>query len=98
MINNRKRNNYKKRFLQAKLPCKKTVEDFDFSFQPCIDKKEINDLTTCRFIKETKNIVFIGKPGTGKTDLSISIGIKGLQKGHKMLFTSVGEMLKNLHS
>ncbi len=53
---------------------------------------------TCRFIKEAKNIVFIGKPGTGKTHLSISIGIKGLQKGYKVLFTSVGEMLKNLHS
>lgn len=96
--NSRKGNNYKKRCLQAKLPSKKTVEDFDFSFQPCIDKKQINDLITCRFIKEAKNIVFIGKPGTGKTHLSISIGIKGLQKGYKVLFTSVGEMLKNLHS
>ena len=96
--NSRKGNNYKKRCLQAKLPCKKTIENFDFSFQPSIDKKQINTLTTCEFIKEAKNIVFIGKPGTGKTHLSLSIGIKGLQKGYKVLFTSAGEMLKNLHS
>lgn len=96
--NNRKGNNYKKRCLQAKFPCKKTIEEFDFSFQPSIDKKQINTLTTCQFIEKAKNIVFIGKPGTGKTHLSLSIGIKGLQKGYKVLFTSVGEMLKNLHS
>jgi DNA replication protein DnaC len=96
--NNRKDNNYKKRCLQARLPSKKTIEDFDFSFQPSIDKKQINTISTCQFIKETKNIIFVGKPGTGKTHLSIGIGIKGLQKGHKVLFTGVGEMLRNLHS
>ena len=96
--NNRKDNNYKKRCLQARLPAKKTIEEFDFAFQPSLDKKQINTLATCQFIKETKNIIFIGKPGTGKTHLSIGIGIKGLQKGYKVLFTGVGEMLKNLHS
>jgi len=96
--NNRRGNNYKKRCLQARLPSKKTIEDFNFSFQPSIDKKQINEITTCQFIKEARNIIFIGKPGTGKTHLSIGIGIKGLQKGHKVLFTGVGEMLRNLHS
>lgn len=97
-MNNRKDNNYKKRCLQGRLPSKKTIEDFDFSFQPSIDKKQINTLTTCQFIEETKNIIFIGKPGTGKTHLSIGLGIKGLQKGYKVLFTSASEMLRHLHS
>ena len=97
-VNNRKSNSYKKRCLQAKLPSKKTIEDFDFSFQPSIDKKQISDLATCQFLKEAKNVVFIGKPGTGKTHLSIGVGIKGLQKGYKVLFIEVSEMLRALHS
>ncbi|HBE44562.1 MAG TPA: AAA family ATPase [Deltaproteobacteria bacterium] len=93
--NNRRDNSYKKRQGKSKLPYYKTMEEFDFAFQPSIDKRTINDCATCQFIKEKKNIVFIGEPGTGKTHLSIGIGIKALQKGYKVLFTSVNEM--NLH-
>lgn len=96
--NNRRDNNYKKRSVRARLPSKKTVEEFDFSFQPALDKKKINDIMTCQFIEDKKNIIFIGKPGTGKTHLSIATGIKGLQKGYRVLFTSVSEMLRHLHS
>ncbi|MCP5061951.1 MAG: ATP-binding protein [Ignavibacteriae bacterium] len=95
--NNRQNNSYKKRYLKAKLPNHKTVENFDFNFQPSIDKKIINDCLTCNFISENKNIVFIGNPGTGKTHLSTSFAIKALMKGFKVLFTSVSEMLQNLH-
>ncbi len=96
--NNRRDNGYKKRYAKAKLPCHKTVEEFDFSFQPSLDKKVINDMMTCQFIEEKKNLVFIGNPGTGKTHLSIANGIKALQKKYKVLFTSVSEMLYKLHS
>lgn len=97
-INNRNDNSYKKRYNKAKLPAHKTVEDFDFSYQPSIDKKMINDCLTCSFIKEKKNIVFIGNPGTGKTHLSTAVAIQALKKNHKVLFTSVSEMLHTLHS
>lgn len=96
-LTNRRDNGYKKRYLKAKFPNHKTIEDFDFNYQPTINKREINDAITCNFIKEKKNIVFIGKPGTGKTHLSIAIAIKALMKGYKVLFTSVSEMLHNLH-
>jgi DNA replication protein DnaC len=95
--NNRRSNSYKKRYGKAKFPYYKTLEDFDYGFQPSIDKKIINDCATCQFISDRKNIVFIGNPGTGKSHLSISIGIKALAKGYKVLFTSVSEMLQNLH-
>ena len=95
--NNRRGNSYKKRYSKAKFTSHKTIEDFEFSFQPSINKKIINDCLTCNFIKERKNIVFIGNPGTGKTHLSTAIGIKALTKGYKVLFTSVSEMLHNLH-
>lgn len=96
--NNRRDNSYKKRLSWAKLPAQKTAEDFDFNFQPSIDKKVINDCFTCQFIRERRNIVFIGNPGTGKTHLSIAIAIKALAKGHKVLFTSVSEMLAALNA
>lgn len=95
--NNRRGNSYKKRYSNAKIPYYKTLEEFDFSFQPSIDKRLINDCATCQFIKDNKNIVFIGNPGTGKTHLSIGIAIKALLRGYKVLFTSVSEMLQSLY-
>jgi DNA replication protein DnaC len=95
-INSRRDNSHAKRYTKAKLPARKTIEDFDFSFQPSIDKKLFNDVATCQFIRDKKNVVFIGNPGTGKTHLSIALGIQALRKEHKVLFTSVSEMLYNL--
>jgi DNA replication protein DnaC len=95
---NRLDNSFKKRYSKAKLPAHKTIEDFNFSFQPSIDKKVINDLLTCGFVGEKKNAVFIGNPGTGKTHLSIAIAISALKKGHKVLFTPVSQMLQNLNA
>jgi DNA replication protein DnaC len=96
-MNNRRDNSYKKRYSKAKLPNHKKLEDFDFSFQPSIDKRIINDAATCQFVREKKNIIFIGNPGAGKTHLSIAIGIKALQKGHRVLFTTTANMLHDLH-
>ena len=64
---NRQNNSYIKRYAKAKFPHFKTIEEFDFSFQPSIDKRLINDFLTCNFIREKRNVVLIGNPGTGKT-------------------------------
>jgi DNA replication protein DnaC len=95
--NNRKDNGYKKRYMKAKLPAHKTVEDFDFAFQPSLNKKLINDALTCQFIKEKRNLIFIGNPGTGKTHLSTAIGLRALAKDFKVLFVTVAELLYQLH-
>lgn len=95
--NSRRDNSYKKRHSKAKLPAYKTIEEFDFNFQPSIDKKLINDASTCQYINEKKNIVLVGNPGTGKTHLAIALGIKALLKDYKVLFTTTGEMLRQLH-
>lgn len=95
--NNRQQNNYRKRLLKAKIPANKTLDDFDFTFQPSIDRKQLNDVYTGQFIREAANVIFIGHPGTGKTHLAIAIGLNALAKGFKVLFTGVGEMLDQLH-
>lgn len=97
-LNNRKENNYRKRVQQAKFSVHKRLEDFDFSFQPSINQKEINDLAICHFINKKENILFIGQPGTGKTHLAIAIGLKALMKGFKVIFTRIADILSTLQA
>ena len=95
--NNRYDNSYRRREKAAKLPNMKQLEDFDFSFQPTIDKKLVNDLATCQFIKRKENAIFIGDSGTGKTHLSIAIALKALSRDYTVFFTTVSDLLYNLH-
>lgn len=94
---NRRDNNYKRRYSLAKLPQQKKLEDFDFSFQTSIDEREVNDIAGCRFIAARDNVILIGDSGTGKTHLAISFALKALSKEYKVFFTTVSDMLYNLH-
>lgn len=70
----------------AGFPFEKTINDFDFSFQPSINKSEIEDYTTLRFMENNENILFIGSSGTGKTHLATSIGIEAAKHRKKCIF------------
>lgn len=96
-INNRESNGFKKRKAQARLPHNRSLEDYDFAFQPKINKRQIFDLATCNFINKAENIIFMGQPGTGKTHLATAIGQKALMAGYKVLFTTVSDMIDTLH-
>lgn len=93
---NRKDNGYKKRFQKAHFPFTKTLEEYEFNFQPTLNRQEIYNLATCEYIRKKENVVFIGPPGTGKTHLSISLGIKALHQGYKVIFTTVSDMMAAL--
>ena len=95
-LNNRRDNSYRKRTQKAHFPFFKTLEEYDFNFQPNLNRQEIYNLATCEYIRKKENIVFIGPPGTGKTHLAISLGIKALQQGYKVLFTTVSDMMSAL--
>ena len=95
-MSNRRDNSYKKRTAKARFPSFKTLEEYDFNFQPKLNRQQIYNLATGEYIRKKENIVFVGPPGTGKTHLSISLGIKALLQGYKVLFTSVSEMMETL--
>ena len=93
----RKDNNYLRRRNKAKLPNEKTLEEFDFAFQPSIDAKLVNDLAIWNYIKAKENVVLIGDSGTGKTHLAIALASKALIKEYSVYFTTVSDMLYSLH-
>lgn len=95
-VNTRRDNKRSKLYKGARLPFEKGIEDFDFSFQPSVKKAEILELVTCRFVEKKANILFIGQPGTGKTHLSVALGLQALGYGKTVLFTTVWEMINQL--
>jgi DNA replication protein DnaC len=84
------------RAVMARFPYRKTLEGFDFSFQPSLDRKKLQDLATCRFIEHGDNVVFLGPPGTGKTHLAVALGLKAIQQGYRTLFTSAMSLVAAL--
>ena len=82
------------RLRSARFPWIKTLEQFDFVFQPSIDKKVIRDLSNGSFVDRGENIVLLGPPGVGKTHLAVSFGIKAIENGHKILFITQEGIVK----
>ena len=75
-VKNLKSRKVEMRLNYSGLPFRKTLEQFDFSFQPSIDRKVLDDLMTMRFIHNDENVVFLGPPGVGKTHLSVALGMQ----------------------
>lgn len=80
----------------AGFPARKTLNDFDFKFQPSIDKKVIKELSTLRFLHNNENIVFLGAPGVGKSHLAIAIGIEAVNAGHTVYFANINKIIEKL--
>jgi DNA replication protein DnaC len=94
---NRGRNRRDDLIRRAKFPQHKTIEEFNFSWQPSLKRQEIYGFGTCEFIRKRENIAFIGLPGTGKTHLSIAVGMKAIEQGYSVLFTTLSGMMGELY-
>ena len=77
-------------------PIKKGIDDFDFSFQPSIDKRQIDELCTMRFIENAENIVFLGPPGVGKTHLATAIGMETAKSRFSTYYINCHTLIEQL--
>ncbi len=73
----------------------KTLEDFDWQFNPSIKKKQIYDLASGRFIRENRDCLFLGPPGTGKSFLCQAIGYEAIKMGFLVLYRSIFDMVRD---
>ena len=78
----------------SSFPYHKTLNDFDFSYQPTINKAKILDLATLRFMDEKSNIIFMGSPGTGKTHLATALGMEAASQRISTYFINFAELME----
>jgi DNA replication protein DnaC len=86
------------RIKAAHFPYLKTLEQFDFGFQPTLSRQKIADLATLRFIENHENIILLGPPGVGKTHVAIGLALKSCEARHKVLFTTLADLVALLHA
>lgn len=80
----------------AGLPTAKTIEQYDFTFHPKLNKKEVMSLFDLDFISKKENVIFLGPPGVGKTHMAISLAIKACYHGFKVYFTTMDTLMHKL--
>jgi DNA replication protein DnaC len=80
----------------ARFPFVKGLDSFEFGYQPSVDRKQIQALSTCRFVEHGENVVLLGPPGVGKTHLAVGLGLKAIEHGYRVLFTTAAAMLTTL--
>ena len=81
----------------ANFPFRKTLEDYDFSFQPSVSENQIKELSNLSFIGNNENIVFIGNPGVGKTHLAVSLGIEAAKHRNSVYFIICHNLMLKLN-
>jgi DNA replication protein DnaC len=84
------------RIAMARFPFQKTLERFDFKFQPSIDAKVIRELATGRYMESGDNVLLLGPPGVGKTHLAVALGMKACEQGLRTYFTTAMGLLASL--
>jgi DNA replication protein DnaC len=84
------------RLLMARLPWVKTLEQFDFAFQPSLDRQIVRELSGLSFVERAENVILLGPPGVGKTHLAIALGIKAVEAGHRVLFLTLETLISRL--
>ncbi|MFF4443156.1 IS21-like element helper ATPase IstB [Streptomyces sp. NPDC001621] len=80
----------------SKLPHHKTLEDYDFSFQPELEPRKVKDLATLSFVEDKANVALLGPPGVGKTHIAVALAVAACRAGYSIYFTSLDDMVRHL--
>lgn len=82
----------------SRLPHHKTLDEYDFAFQPGLDVRKVRDLAALSFVEAKANVALLGPPGVGKTHLACSLAVAACQAGYGVYFTSLDELIRKLHA
>ena len=80
----------------SKPPHHKTLDEYDFSFQPELDPRKAKDLATLSFVEAKANAALLGPPGVGKTHIAVALAVAACRAGYSIYFTSLDDMVRNL--
>ncbi|GIQ66899.1 ATPase AAA [Paenibacillus cisolokensis] len=94
--NQRQQRNLEVRTKLAHLPYRKTLEEFDFSFQPSIEERLVRELATMSFVGRQENVILLGPPGVGKSHLAVALGVEAIRQGLSVYFVSLTQMMSDL--
>lgn len=78
------------------LPHHKTLDEFEFPFQPDLDTRKVRDLATLAFVERKANVALLGPPGVGKTHLAVALAIAACQAGFSIYFTTLDDLVRKL--
>lgn len=92
----REENQKQRRLKQATFPVQKTLDTYDFSLMPSLNRNRFITLAKGEFVDKNENIILLGNSGTGKTHLAISLGIETVQNGYKTKFITASELVEEL--
>ena len=95
-IEGRDRRAAERRMTAARLPTLKTLEAFEFAFQPSLSERLLWELADLSFVQTATNVIFLGPPGVGKTHLSLALAVKALAAGYSALFTTLTHLAEAL--
>ena len=87
---------YETQLMTSGFPLKKELDTFDFDFQPSIDKRQIEELATMRFLENGENIVFLGPPGVGKTHLATALGMVAASHRRSTYYINCHQLIEQL--
>ncbi|HIE12770.1 MAG TPA: AAA family ATPase [Desulfotomaculum sp.] len=97
-ITGRETTQKQRRLKAARFPARRTLAEFDFSFQTSVSPQTMRDLATLEFVRNRENLILLGPPGVGKSHLAIALGVEAVNAGYSTLFITMDELAAKMYA